>query len=293
MTIYQKYKALLGAVIFNVALATHAQTTMPLTLKTYSGPESSFFVSSTLVSGKTEAILIDAQFTRAHAHRVVADILESGKKLTTVYVSAGDPDYYFGLPVIQQAFPDARIVTTAEIYQHVVEHAQKKLDVWSSNLGANGISNVVLPQILKINELVVDGQKLEIKSTAGDDYHSFVWIPSLKTVVGGLDLFGNGLHVWQADAPTSQARNVWRKRLDTIASLNPVALIPGHFVPGKSNGIQSLAYTREYLDAIEVEQAKASDSAALINAMKIRYPDAQMSLALSIGAKVIKGEMKW
>lgn len=290
---YQKYKALLGAVIFNIALATHAQTIMPLTLKTYSGPESSFFVSSTLISGKTEAILIDAQFTRAHAHRVVADILESGKKLTTVYVSAGDPDYYFGLPVIQQAFPEARIVTTAAIYQHIVEHAQKKLDAWSVNLGANGISNVVLPQILKTNELIVDGQKLEINSTPGDDYHSFVWIPSMKTVVGGLDLFGNGLHVWQADAPTSQARSAWRKRLNTIANLNPVALIPAHFVPGKSNGLQSLAYTREYLDAIEAEQAKTSDSVALINAMKIRYPDAQMSLALSIGAKVIKGEMKW
>jgi hypothetical protein len=47
-----------------------------------------------------------------------------------------------------------------------------------------------------------------------------------------------------------------------------------------------------YLLAFEIELAKASDSAALIAAMTQRYPDAGM-VALQIGAKVAKGEMKW
>jgi hypothetical protein len=48
-----------------------------------------------------------------------------------------------------------------------------------------------------------------------------------------------------------------------------------------------------YLLAFEIELAKASDSAALIAAMTQRYPDAGMAVALQIGAKVAKGEMKW
>jgi hypothetical protein len=45
--------------------------------------------------------------------------------------------------------------------------------------------------------------------------------------------------------------------------------------------------------AFEEELAKASDSATLIAAMTKRYPNAGMAIALQIGAKVAKGEMKW
>jgi hypothetical protein len=45
--------------------------------------------------------------------------------------------------------------------------------------------------------------------------------------------------------------------------------------------------------AFEAEFAKADDSAALIEAMTRRYPNADMGVALQIGAKVAKGEMKW
>jgi len=38
---------------------------------------------------------------------------------------------------------------------------------------------------------------------------------------------------------------------------------------------------------------KTADSSALIAAMTRRYPDAGMGVALQIGAKVAKGEMKW
>src|SRR3954469_13540163 len=78
-----------------------------------------FFVSATLITGEKEAVLIDSAFTLADAHRVVAAILDSGKKLTTVYVTHSHPDHYFGLTVIHQAFPDAKLValpdTVAEI----------------------------------------------------------------------------------------------------------------------------------------------------------------------------------
>ena len=80
-----------------------------------------FLVDSTLVSGDKEAVLIDAQFTLADAHRLVAQLLESNKTLTTVYITHDHPDHYFGLAVIAQAFPKAKLValpaTVAEIKQ--------------------------------------------------------------------------------------------------------------------------------------------------------------------------------
>src|SRR6476661_1896199 len=75
--------------------------------------------TSVLVTGESEAMVIDAAFTRADGHRIVAEVLDSGKRLTTVVVTAGDPDFYFGAEVIADAFPDAVFVAPADVIEHI------------------------------------------------------------------------------------------------------------------------------------------------------------------------------
>src|SRR4051812_47698666 len=75
--------------------------------------------TSVLVTGDTEAIVVDAGFTRADGHRIVAEVLDSGKRLTTVAITAGDPDFYFGAEVIADAFPDAAFVAPADVIEHI------------------------------------------------------------------------------------------------------------------------------------------------------------------------------
>ncbi|GEM_PF-6305951 len=72
-----------------------------------------FQADSTLVTGEKDAILIDAQLDRADAHRLVAQILEAKHNLTTVYITHSHPDHDFGLEVIEQAFPKAKLVALA------------------------------------------------------------------------------------------------------------------------------------------------------------------------------------
>ena len=67
------------------------------------GNDAIFQVSSVLVSGQREAILIDAQFGKSQAEKVVDMVRASGKKLTTIYISHGDPDFYFGLDTVLAA----------------------------------------------------------------------------------------------------------------------------------------------------------------------------------------------
>jgi glyoxylase-like metal-dependent hydrolase (beta-lactamase superfamily II) len=76
-----------------------------------------------LVSGEREAILVDAQFGQREAQQVVEKIRASGKTLTTIYISHGDPDYYFGLETLHAAYPKARIVASAPTVQHIRESA--------------------------------------------------------------------------------------------------------------------------------------------------------------------------
>ena len=91
---------------------TNAHAAQPLTVKVYNADGNSFNVNSTLIDGEKEAMVIDAGFTRADALRIAANVLDSGKQLTTIYVSQADPDYYFGVETLKEFFPQADVVTT-------------------------------------------------------------------------------------------------------------------------------------------------------------------------------------
>jgi glyoxylase-like metal-dependent hydrolase (beta-lactamase superfamily II) len=277
--------------MFKQALLTAALATAisaqaaPLKLEVFNPGEAAIFpVASVLVSGDKDAVLIDAQFSRAEALKLVDKIKASGKHLTAIYISWDDPDYYFGLDVIHSAFPDARIVALPHTIAGINAKKDAKVAYWGPILKENAPHEVIVPQPLKGN-LTLEGQKLDITS-------DYVWIPSIKAVVGGVAVF-NGLHVWTADSQTPASRKQWLSTLDRIAALKPVTVVPGHFQPDLPLTPASVGYTRDYLVKFEAETVKAAHSAALIARMKQLYPNAGLESALDISAKVTKGEMKW
>ena len=68
-------------------------------------------VSTAIIYGERDAIVVDAQFTLSNAHRLVAEIIETGRDLKMIYITHVHPDYFMGLPVLKNAFPDARVVS--------------------------------------------------------------------------------------------------------------------------------------------------------------------------------------
>ncbi|MBT9501491.1 MAG: MBL fold metallo-hydrolase [Burkholderiaceae bacterium] len=277
-------------------VAADAQTAAapaPLELKVINHGPASFHVNSVLVTGAKEAILLDAGFTRADALRVAAAVLDSGKKLSTIYVSAADPDYYFGLEVLRQEFPEAKIVTAAPTLKKIEASLPTKLQVWGPRLGANAPRKPVLPELMTGNTLQLEGRTLEVRGLDDSLAHrSYVWIPSIKAVVGGVNVFG-GLHAWTADTQTVAERAAWVAKLDGIAALQPAIVVPGHMLPGTAQDASTVSYTRAYLQRFEAELPKAANAAALIATLQAAYPQAGLGIALDIGAKVNKGEMKW
>ncbi|HLA82102.1 MAG TPA: MBL fold metallo-hydrolase, partial [Thermoleophilia bacterium] len=88
----------------------NASGTSSLATKVFFSDEEGFAVASVIVMGKNDAVLLDAQWTLSSAHRVIAEILETGKVLKAIYLSHAHPDHYFGAGVIAEAFPGARVV---------------------------------------------------------------------------------------------------------------------------------------------------------------------------------------
>jgi len=219
----------------------------------------------------------------------------TSKRLTTIYVSQSDPDYYFSLRPIKEAFPQARVIAAAETVEAIRASVEKKLAVWGPQLKDNGpqqLDDVVIPEAFAGKTLTVDGQTIEIVDADGLVNRRYLRVPALQAVFGGVLVFA-GVHVWTADTQTHRQRAAWIANLEKIVANQPAVVVPGHMAPDAATNLSAVEHTKAYLAAFEVELAKAKDSAALIAAMKSRFPGLGMEVALDIGAKVAMGEMKW
>lgn len=111
-----------SALAIATALFSTTAFAAPLTLQTYNPQENAIFaVNSTLASGPHEAVLFDAQFSVKDGEKLVEMINKSGKKLTHIVITSGDPDFYFGLEPLVKAFPQAKVVATEQVVKHIEE----------------------------------------------------------------------------------------------------------------------------------------------------------------------------
>lgn len=254
-----------------------------------------FFRAPVIIAGSSEALLIDGGFTYADGRAVADAIKATGKKLTTIYVSQSDPDYYFSLKPIKNAFPDAKVIAAPETVAAIKASVEKKLAVWGPQLKENGpqtLADVVIPDAFDKKTLTVDGETVEIVDLEGLANRRYLFVPSLNAVFGGVAIF-NGVHVWTADTPTREQRAAWLANLEKIVARKPAIVVPGHMTQGSATDISGVEHTKAYLVAFEQELAKAKDAAALKAAMEARFPGLGMGVALDIGSKVATGEMKW
>ncbi|WMY10210.1 MBL fold metallo-hydrolase [Paraburkholderia phenoliruptrix] len=254
-----------------------------------------FFRAPVVISGTNEALLVDAGFSFPDGTALVDAIRAPGKTLETVYISQSDPDYYFSLLPIREAFPQARIIAASETIEAIRATVEKKLAAWGPQLGDKGpqsLQQILLPDTYDGDVLTVEDTSIQIVPAAGLPNRRYLWAPSFNAIFGGVMVFAD-LHVWTADTPTAESRAAWIDNLDSMAARNPAVVVAGHMEPSAAVDASAITYTRDYLLAFAEELAKANGSDELIAAMNRRYPRAGMSVALDIGAKVAIGEMKW
>ena len=100
-----------GAVVIALMLTVAPSAQSKFTLKVHTGRgQVGYDVNSTMIIGERDMLVIDPQFSLSEAHKLAAEILESKKRLTTIYSTHAHPDHLFGLAVLKQAFPEAKIV---------------------------------------------------------------------------------------------------------------------------------------------------------------------------------------
>ncbi|EPR7135165.1 MBL-fold metallo-hydrolase Vmh [Vibrio vulnificus] len=272
-------------------LATLSQPALAaLKLTTYNPQEKAIFpVSSTLISGKKEAILFDAQFSTTEGKALVELIRQSGKELTTVYITGGDPDFYFGLQPIVEAFPQVKIKATATIVDHINHTKDQKIGYWGPILGEGAPSQLYVPEVYN-GDILLEGEKIELKEAG--THNAYYWIPSLKTALGGVSTY-SGIHVWMADSQTKEERLEWVASLDRMKQLKPKRVIPGHYLGQVPPRVEAVDFTKQYVMDWQRYVEQSSNSTQLIEKITAQYPLLTADEGVTIGVKVSMGEMKW
>jgi glyoxylase-like metal-dependent hydrolase (beta-lactamase superfamily II) len=275
-----------------IRLNTHGPNS--LATKVFFSDESGFEVASVIVIGKTDAALIDAQWTLSNAHRVVAEILETGKYLKTVYITHAHPDHYFGLGTIAEAFPEAQLLALPEVARTINSQFFGKMEHWEQVIGPiNLCRKTANIESLSQNYFQLEGHRIEIiPEVMGDmKYNTVVWIPSIKTLYGS-DVLFNQAHPFTCEV-TAEERQQWIRDIERLEKLGAEVVIPGHQKPGMPFDYSSFTFTKDYLIATDEVIASTSDVAGFYYAMVKRFPDANLFISNEMNSGFFKGGMDW
>jgi len=266
-----------------------------LATKVFFSDEKGFAVASVIVMGKTDAALIDTQWSLSNGHRVAAEILETGRNLKTIYITHAHPDHYFGLGPIAEAFPEAKVIALPSVASTINKQMFGKIDHWRNIIGPTNVpTKAVTIEPMSENWFELEGHRIEIiPEVMGDmKYNTAVWIPSIKTLYGS-DVLFNQSHPFTCEI-TAEERRQWLRDIERLEAINAEVVIPGHQKPGMPFDNSSFTFMKEYLIATEEELARTEDTASFFYAMAMHFPDANLIfLSNEMNAAVFKGGRDW
>jgi glyoxylase-like metal-dependent hydrolase (beta-lactamase superfamily II) len=259
---------------------TAAQSAFTLKVHTGRG-QVGYDVNSTMIIGEREMLVVDPQFSLSEAHKLAAAILETGKRLAAVYSTHAHPDHLFGLAVLKQAFPEAKIVALPATVNAAKTGWPARQKFWVATYGNNIPGpEPVLPAELATPVLTLEGQELPITGGvqgADGPGNSFVWVPSLRAVITGDIVFD---HVYFG-VPRDEARQNWQKTIDQIAALKPAIVIPGHEGPGATRDMRSIEWMKKYMADWDANVARSKNAAEMRENVLKQYPGLGMEFTLN------------
>jgi glyoxylase-like metal-dependent hydrolase (beta-lactamase superfamily II) len=247
-------------------------------------------ISSTLISGKRDAVLVDTAITVDQNQKLVDWIAHSGKNLTAIYATHGHGDHFFGVNTIQKKFPKARFVATSEVIAVMRKQASVPVveSYWKPRFPGQIDSTLSIADELKDGVFELEGEQLISVPLGHTDTDSTtcLHVPSIGLAVCG-DALYNCVHLHLGES-NAEGRKEWIAALDKIESLTPVAAIAGHKRPGAPDTPSNIEATRKYIrdfDRIAYHTKTALD---LYNEMLAIYPERVNPAVLWYSAQAVK-----
>ena len=231
--------------------------------------------TSTLVFGASEAVLIDAQHIRSDV-TALGDLIErTGRRLTTIYVTHGHADHWYGAGELVARFPGARLVATPPVVEYIHQAADVEAQQWAAMFGDRVVKPTAVPEALNSLTLELEGYELRVVEVGQGDIRpsTVVHIPAIEAVVAG-DVVYNQIHAMLGlSGPRGWER--WIQSVDAVEKLSPQMIVCGHKKPESSDREvdRILDETRSYISDFAAGAQSLGSAAELIGLMKSKYPD--------------------
>src|SRR6202140_999785 len=187
-------------------------------------------MASTLIYGNKDAVLVDGFMTTKQANALADWVASKGKNLTTIYITHGHGDHWFGVGTLLERFPNAKVVATPNTVKVMRQNASPEAlnGAWKPGFPGQIPDKLVIAEELDGNVIDLEGNELvavELGHT-DTDHTTCLNVPSIGLVVAG-DAAYNDVHLYLAES-NAQKRQEWIAALDTIEALHPRSVVAGH-----------------------------------------------------------------
>jgi glyoxylase-like metal-dependent hydrolase (beta-lactamase superfamily II) len=248
-------------------------------------------ISSTLISGQRDAVLVDT-FVTIEQNRRLADLLaSSGRNLKTIYATHGHGDHFFGVNVIRERFPNVRFVASPEVIAVMRRQASKAVldSFWNPRFPGQIDTNPAIAEELAGSVIEIEGHELVSVPLGHTDTENTtcLHVPSIGLVVAG-DAAYNDVHLYLAES-NRDTRKEWISALDTIESLKPRTVVAGHKRPGRDDVPEIIEETRQYIHDFDRVASATGTAEQLYHNMLALYPNRLNPGALWSSARGVKG----
>ena len=229
----------------------------------------------TLIYGERDAVLVDTFLSVQHSKELADWLAESGKHLTTIYITHGHGDHFLGLKLLLDSFPDARAFATASTVAAMQKQIQPDYlkSFWERRFPGQVPSEVALPEVLGGDTLYLEGEELKVVQLGHTDTvdTTALYVPSIGLVVSG-DAVYNNTHPYLAECDEN-ARGEWLSALDMIEALHPQAVVAGHAVLAPDSSPRHIEETRRYLNDFNATVASTATALELYEKMLALHPN--------------------
>ncbi|MGK8486707.1 MBL fold metallo-hydrolase [Nocardia asiatica] len=230
--------------------------------------------TSVLISGPTEAVLIDAQYLKDDV-RDLGDMIErTGKTLTTIYATHAHADHYGGAELLRDRFPTAKYVALPNVVNEIRDTLVSQQTEWDLLFGDECVPFSAVPEPLNGTTLYVDSARIEIIEIKQADISpsSIVHVPDIGVVVAG-DCVYNEIHPMLGLSGPDEWPE-WLAAIDMVEALDPKVIIAGHRRPdGDDYAVESMiSQTRAYINDFAATYREARDVEDFVDTMTAKYP---------------------
>ena len=241
------------------------------------GVRETFFqaTASTLIYGARDAVLVDAFMTVKQVNALADWVAARGKNLTTIYITHGHGDHWFGVGTLLERFPKARAVATPDSVKMMHGNASPEaLDGdWKAAFPGQIPDRLVFAEELEGDVIDLEGNELvavELGHT-DTDFTTCLHVPSIGLVVAG-DAVYNDVHLYLAES-NPQTRSEWIAALDKIEALKPRAVVASHKRPENKDNPSDIEETRKYIRDFDRLAARTRTAQDLYDRMLELYPN--------------------